>query len=684
MSGGREGLAIGDVVGGRYEVRFLTAEGPAYRDYRVHDREVEVELALWRMDAQLFAGPRQAEFASAAREMRGLVHAHLRRLFEVGLTDDGAVYLTSQLGSAEGIALRLGSGRAASELDILRYASAMAEGLEAVHAAGHLHGRMVPADVVEVAGIIKVSGAGLYGGLDPALAAERWGEAGRYVAPEVLATGQGDRRADVYSMAAILCELASGVSRPDLGEATEALAAEQLALADLLARALSRSPDRRPARPAELVERVRRLFVDERVPTMKRPVLIPPEAHRTVKSPALQRELDTRGPAPPDEASEGDSDGEGRTIEESSPLFLHPSAAPSSPLFGPNQPTLTDGRAPRGLPPPAPGQPQPPEAPPAPPLVIPLHSRRPADEPKAQPTPIIPAIDRPEMQPVMRPLSSLRQPAQGGLGHYAPPLVADRVPFPAPPSRRRLLLVIGLSAAAVLVVLAVVLAPWSDRGPGGPRAAPARSPIASGGGAAPPTAAATAATAATGPTKPARPAPSAAAASPPAAPGPCPEAMALVARDLLEGAHSPFCIDRNEWPAGGKPPRVGASLEEAASMCAGRGARLCKPGEWEDACRGPSRASFPYGGKYVDKVCNARGTEIAAAGSFPECQSAAGAFDMSGNAAEWDADGGVRGASAVDGTRGRCSEPRRSGKPRIRAEDRADIGFRCCASPEEH
>jgi hypothetical protein len=54
---------------------------------------------------------------------------------------------------------------------------------------------------------------------------------------------------------------------------------------------------------------------------------------------------------------------------------------------------------------------------------------------------------------------------------------------------------------------------------------------------------------------------------------------------------------------------------------------------------------------------------------------------MSGNAAEWDADGNVRGASATDGTRGRCSELRRRGNPRAIARDRADIGFRCCADP---
>jgi formylglycine-generating enzyme required for sulfatase activity len=163
--------------------------------------------------------------------------------------------------------------------------------------------------------------------------------------------------------------------------------------------------------------------------------------------------------------------------------------------------------------------------------------------------------------------------------------------------------------------------------------------------------------------------------------GPCAAGMALVSEDLLEDAREPFCIDRHESPAAGQPPLLALTLDEAASRCRKRRARLCRPEEWEDACRGPDQASFPYGARYIDRKCNARGTEIASAGAFPECQSAAGAFDMSGNAAEWDADGGVRGASAVDGTRGRCSERRRRGRPRERVEDRADVGFRCCSDP---
>jgi formylglycine-generating enzyme required for sulfatase activity len=156
--------------------------------------------------------------------------------------------------------------------------------------------------------------------------------------------------------------------------------------------------------------------------------------------------------------------------------------------------------------------------------------------------------------------------------------------------------------------------------------------------------------------------------------------MAFMAEYLLDATAEPYCIDRQEWPGAGKPPELGLSLAEAASRCQARGGRLCQPTEWEDACRGSDRSSFPYGRKYIDRKCNLRGDSIVATGSFPECQSASGAFDMSGNAAEWDASGRVRGGSATDGTRGRCSSPRRR-KRRDLAAERADIGFRCCADP---
>jgi hypothetical protein len=155
---------------------------------------------------------------------------------------------------------------------------------------------------------------------------------------------------------------------------------------------------------------------------------------------------------------------------------------------------------------------------------------------------------------------------------------------------------------------------------------------------------------------------------------PCPPEMRLV-----PGRRS-VCIDAHEAPGEGALPATGVTLAQAREACAARGKRLCRAEEWERACRGDDGASWPYGDRYVADRCNLRGGKDAAlarAGAFPGCVSAVGAFDMSGNAAEWVDEGQVRGASMARGGNGRCSSPDR------RAPDQpaADVGYRCCAEP---
>ena len=153
---------IGHLVAGRYDVRGRTLAGPAYVDYRVFDREIEVELSLWWMDPTLYGdeNPRAA-FESGARSVKKLSHPHVRRLYEAGRHGTG-IYAALQLGTLDPTLSRLGGGRPGGEMDILRYATALCEGLEAGHSAGYVHGRLVPSDIVEVAGQIKISGIGLY------------------------------------------------------------------------------------------------------------------------------------------------------------------------------------------------------------------------------------------------------------------------------------------------------------------------------------------------------------------------------------------------------------------------------------------------------------------------------------------------------------------------------------------
>jgi serine/threonine protein kinase len=147
----------------------------------------------------------------------------------------------------------------------------------------------------------------------------------------------------------------------------------------------------------------------------------------------------------------------------------------------------------------------------------------------------------------------------------------------------------------------------------------------------------------------------------------------------LEGKQ--VCIDTYEFPGKGELPRVQVSFVEAAQLCGGRGARLCSESEWEHACRGPSNAAYPYGAAFVAGKCNSKGSggKLMPSGSLAGCKSAAGAFDMSGNAAEWvmleSQMPAIKGGSALAG------DPDSACDKKLEAKSLAGgplVGFRCC------
>ncbi len=157
--------------------------------------------------------------------------------------------------------------------------------------------------------------------------------------------------------------------------------------------------------------------------------------------------------------------------------------------------------------------------------------------------------------------------------------------------------------------------------------------------------------------------------------GACPLGAHLVSA----GGHS-FCVDVYEYPGGNTIPRTNVSFADAGRICAARGERLCSEAEWERACRGKGNASYPYGQAFDATRCNTKGKDgdPAPGGTFAACRSAAGAYDMSGNVAEWVASGAQKGGNAQQGAKeSRCSAVTR-GAPQVGGPL---VGFRCCADP---
>ena len=524
---------------------------------------------------------------------------------------------------------------------------------------GLVHGRLVPEDIVTVSGLLKVGGIGLWHCAGDA-AMEVWGGAARYVAPEAWSAQRLGPKADVFSAAVILAELACGgggelwKQTGEVRELKDELSLGRSDIASELTAALESDPARRVDSPRTLLATLRaalgETLIDEEIDAPPQPAngtstAIPGP---TAEIAAIDLEI---------EASQETAHYIRKAPE------IKPGDFPDSEVVQPPRPE----RRRLVTPPPMPVTPPPVTPPPA--------DLREAGQ--GLPMPLVAAPSREFAIPPMQAMADASLPTTP----FNRPVSIPPESHPLAPRKRSWLPYVAVAAAAAVGVALVAWVALNELfGDDSSEAAPAKTAQST---VVAPTPAPTPAPA-PAPMPAPMPAPAPAPTRPetkPAAgapvvvaPGPavasaCPASMVQV---------EAYCIDAHESPGAGRLPETGMTYAMADKACTDRGARLCEPKEWERACRGPKGWSFPYGTSHRRTKCNTdQGSkaEIGASGSF-DCVSEEGVHDLSGNAAEWVADARPRGGSATDGTDGRCSRKR---KPdRDGAHD--DVGYRCCAN----
>ncbi|GHG92973.1 SUMF1/EgtB/PvdO family nonheme iron enzyme [Comamonas sp. JC664] len=230
----------GDVVAGRYAILEVVGSGPMGFVFRAQDEEIDVEVALKAVHPRLVQQPEERmQFSLSMRVAKKLNHPNLLRVYDEGLEGDRP-FVTMQL--LEGMTLRrmmeqrAARGQLFSLKEVEPLLTQMAAALDAAHRFGP-HSDFKPENVIVLPDLLKVTDYGL--GLAvphlPFVQAQKGQRADAYIAPEYIGGGELDTRMDVYSLAAVVGEMLTGLvpeegvipgltmHHPDLPTSIEAL-----------------------------------------------------------------------------------------------------------------------------------------------------------------------------------------------------------------------------------------------------------------------------------------------------------------------------------------------------------------------------------------------------------------------------------------------------------------------------
>jgi len=213
-------MQIGDRLVDRYEVVRPIGAGGMGEVYQARDTRLGRNVAIKVLPAAVECDPdRLARFEREARAIAALNHPNICALYDVA-EDNGRAFLIMEFLEGETLQQRLARG----PLDVdqlVDYGIALADALDLAHRQGLIHRDLKPANIfVTTRGQVKMLDFGLArivdndgdetrmpGGLTDAGTAV--GTLG-YMSPEQLRGLQVDGRSDLFSLGAVLYEMATG------------------------------------------------------------------------------------------------------------------------------------------------------------------------------------------------------------------------------------------------------------------------------------------------------------------------------------------------------------------------------------------------------------------------------------------------------------------------------------------
>lgn len=207
---------VGRLVDGRYLVRSRIARGGMATVYLAVDRRLDREVALKVMHEDLADDPEfVTRFIREARSAARLSHPNVVGVFDQGTDESsGALYLAMEYLPGRTLRDVLAQRGALTPRESVSVLEPVMSALGAAHRAGIVHRDVKPENVILTDdGRIKVADFGLAAAVTAPIASTATDKllgTVAYLAPELVAQGHADARADVYAVGIMLFELLTG------------------------------------------------------------------------------------------------------------------------------------------------------------------------------------------------------------------------------------------------------------------------------------------------------------------------------------------------------------------------------------------------------------------------------------------------------------------------------------------
>ncbi len=264
---------------GRFRIGAEIGRGGYATVYRAFDPWLERHVAV-KVTMKSQPVSRRKKTWSEARALACVNHPHVVTLFDMVQERDREVLIMELVDGASLSELSRHSALDASTVAALGVQ--LADGLEAIHAAGLVHGDIKPANLrLTSDGVLKILDLGVAvaagGATTDAKAPRSLAGTVSYMSPERLQGTGDDARADIWSAGAVLFELATGRRAVDTLTSSSLVRfvcqgvfpdrwhlASQMArpLADVIERAMAPEPEARFQSARELGEALERVAVD--------------------------------------------------------------------------------------------------------------------------------------------------------------------------------------------------------------------------------------------------------------------------------------------------------------------------------------------------------------------------------------------------------------------------------------